>query len=66
MRFGTNQNEMKRFLLILLVFKFHTITETLDLADIGKSATDVAKGVIEKIPGKVGIIMDFLGDLIFN
>lgn len=35
------------------MFKFHTITETLDLGDISKSAADVAKGVIEKIPDAI-------------
>lgn len=44
---------MKHFLLLLLVFKFYTSTETLDLADIGKSAADVAKGVLEKIPDAI-------------
>lgn len=44
---------MKYFLLLLLVFKLYTTTETLDLADIGKSATDVAKGIIEKIPDAI-------------
>lgn len=44
---------MKGFLLLLLVFKLYTSTETLDLADIGKSAADVAKGVIEKIPDAI-------------
>lgn len=44
---------MKFLLLFLFVFKSYTITETLDLADIGKSAADVAKGVIEKIPDAI-------------
>lgn len=44
---------MKYFLMFLLVFKFHTTTESLDLADIGKSAVDVVKGVAEKIPDAI-------------
>lgn len=44
---------MKGFLLFLLVFKLYTSTETLDLGDISKSAADVAKGVIEKIPDAI-------------
>ncbi|XP_031628400.1 vitellogenin-2-like [Contarinia nasturtii] len=44
---------MKYILLLLLVFKFYTTTETLDLSDVGKSAVDVAKGVIDKIPDSI-------------
>lgn len=44
---------MKYIVLLLLVFKFNTITESLDIADIGKSAVDVAKGVIDKIPDAI-------------
>lgn len=44
---------MKFFLLFLFIFKFYVVTESLDLADIGKSAADVAKGVIEKIPDAI-------------
>lgn len=44
---------MKYFLILLLVFKFNIITETLDLQDIGKSAADAAKGILEKIPDAI-------------
>ena len=43
---------MKCFLLFLLVFKLYT-AEPLDLSDISKSAADVAKGVIQKIPDAI-------------
>lgn len=44
---------MKLFLVFLLVFKIYIVAEPLSLSDIGKSATDVAKGVIEKIPDAI-------------
>ncbi|XP_055296585.1 uncharacterized protein LOC129565592 [Sitodiplosis mosellana] len=48
------EGKMKCFLLFFLVFTLYTTTvEPLDLGDIGKSATDVAKGVLEKIPDAI-------------
>lgn len=44
---------MKYFLVFLLVFKFYTVTESINFQDIGKSATDVAKGIVEKIPDAI-------------
>lgn len=49
----TNSDEMKFFLLVFLVFKLYSTTDSLDLGDISKSAADVAKGVIEKIPDAI-------------
>lgn len=40
---------MKLFILFLFIFKY-VECEPVDLKDIGKSVTDVAKGVIAKIP----------------
>lgn len=50
---------MKLFLIILVVYRFSIPIESLNLADIGKSATDVAKGVIEKIPDAIPSPEDF-------
>lgn len=44
---------MKFFLLYFILFKFYLGTESLDLMDIGRSAQDVAKGIIEKIPDAI-------------
>lgn len=44
---------MKFFLLYFILFKFYLGTESLDFKDIGRSATDVAKGIIEKIPDAI-------------
>lgn len=44
---------MKLFLILLVVYKFSIPIESFNLQDIGKSATDVAKGVIEKIPDAI-------------
>lgn len=44
---------MKLFLILLVVCKFSMPIESFNLQDIGKSATDVAKGVIEKIPDAI-------------
>lgn len=44
---------MKFFIVFLLVFRLYTVTESLDLQDIGKSAADAAKGIIEKIPDAI-------------
>lgn len=48
-----NSSEMKFFLLVFVVFKLYSTTESLNLGDISKSAADVAKGVIEKIPDAI-------------
>lgn len=51
---------MKFFLLyLLLVFKFYGQSESLDFKDVGKSVTDAAKGVIEKIPDVIPKPEDF-------
>lgn len=44
---------MKFYLLCILILKCSNISESLDLQDIGKSAADVAKGIIEKIPDAI-------------
>lgn len=44
---------MKLFLILLVVYKFSIPIESFNLQDIGKSATDVAKGVIDKIPDAI-------------
>lgn len=44
---------MKWFLILLVVCKFSIPIESFNLSDIGKSATDVAKGVIDKIPDAI-------------
>lgn len=41
---------MKCVSLILLVFTLHPAAEPLDLLNIGRSAVDLATGIIEKIP----------------
>lgn len=41
---------MKIILICSLVFMFHTGTRSFDLKDIGKSAGDVAKGIVDKLP----------------
>lgn len=41
---------MKLFLLCLILLKFSTSTESIDLKNIGKAAVDVTKSVAEKIP----------------
>lgn len=52
-RIFVNLIDMKCLLLFLFIFKFYSTTESFDLQDIGKSATDVAKGIIEKIPDAI-------------
>lgn len=44
---------MKLLLILLVVCRFSIPIESFDLQDIGKSAADVAKGVIEKIPDAI-------------
>lgn len=44
---------MKLFLILFVVCKFSIPIESFNLQDIGKSATDVAKGVLEKIPDAI-------------
>lgn len=44
---------MRFFLVLILVFKFYTVSESLSFKDISQSAADVAKGVIEKIPDAI-------------
>lgn len=44
---------MKCLLLVLFVFKLCSTTDSFDIKDIGKSVTDVTKGVIEKIPDAI-------------
>lgn len=39
--------------MFLLVFKINSHAEPIDLQEIGKSVTDIAKGVIEKIPDAI-------------
>lgn len=41
---------MKLFLLCLILLKFSTSTESVDLKNLGKAAVDVTKSVVEKIP----------------
>lgn len=44
---------MKYFLVVLFIFALYSPTESLSLKNIGKSAVDVAKGVVEKIPDAI-------------
>lgn len=44
---------MKSWLVFLFICKLCLTTESLDFQEIGKSVTDIAKGVIEKIPDAI-------------
>lgn len=44
---------MRFYLVLILVFKLYTISESVNFKDISQSAADVAKGVIEKIPDAI-------------
>lgn len=44
---------MRFFLVLILVFEFNQVSESLSFKDISQSAADVAKGVIEKIPDAI-------------
>lgn len=48
-----DKNNMKYFLLILLIFKFHAPSESLKLKDLRKSAVNIVSGVAEKIPDAI-------------
>lgn len=58
---------MKIFILCLLLLKFSTSTESLDLKNIGKSVVDVTKGVASKIPDVIpspGAIFEYSKNVI--
>lgn len=44
---------MKYLVFILLIFRLHAPSESLKITDLGKSALDIATGVIEKIPDSI-------------
>lgn len=44
---------MKYFLFLLLVLKLQAPTESLKLKDLGKSAVDLATGVVKKLPDSI-------------
>lgn len=45
--------KMKYFLVFLVAFALYSPSESLNLKNIGKSAVDVVKGVVEKIPDAI-------------
>lgn len=50
---------MKFVSLFVFVFLFYGESESLDLKDVGKSAKDAAKGVLDKIPDIIPKPEDF-------
>lgn len=50
---------MHWLILCVLVFRFYDQSESFDLKDVGKSVTDVTKGVIGKIPDVIPSAEDF-------
>lgn len=44
---------MKYLVFILLILRLHAPSESVKITDLGKSALDIATGVIEKIPDSI-------------